>query len=299
VTKEYIAGKRSNYSNPFRFYFTVSIVFFLILGLSTSKTRFEKLSKESKTNIVAPVKKDKKKAVTNIELDSIKDGLDKKMQASIAPFASSTRDEIIKEIEKSARDTTNQKKINSLSFGGLRIDKFIDFQNKNPNTPVDEALDSLGYAKNFKNRFVYDRAQLANSVIQNEHAREKFIGELISYGSVSLFIFLPIFTLFLGLLYLRRKFSYVAHLIFVFHTQTVFFMLLCILYLISFFMNIKTSNTGIFGLLFLVYLFIAMKKFYGQGYFKTGLKFLVLNFIFLMMGSIGFILVGLVSFALY
>ena len=46
--------------------------------------------------------------------------------------------------------------------------------------------------------------------------------------SISLFIFLPIFTLFLMLLYIRRKYTYMEHLVFVFNTQTVFFLLLLI-----------------------------------------------------------------------
>lgn len=33
VSKDYKEGKRSRYSNPFRFYITVSIISFLILGL--------------------------------------------------------------------------------------------------------------------------------------------------------------------------------------------------------------------------------------------------------------------------
>ena len=41
ISRNYIDGKRQRYSNPFRFYLTASILFFLILGLSKSIDKFE------------------------------------------------------------------------------------------------------------------------------------------------------------------------------------------------------------------------------------------------------------------
>ncbi|MEH6406477.1 MAG: DUF3667 domain-containing protein, partial [Leeuwenhoekiella sp.] len=35
ITREYISGKRTMYSNPFRFYFTVSIIFFILWGFTS------------------------------------------------------------------------------------------------------------------------------------------------------------------------------------------------------------------------------------------------------------------------
>ena len=159
-------------------------------------------------------------------------------------------------------------------------------------------MDSLGYNKNFKNRFLFTRAKAANSFTKKDN-REKYLGDLLSYGSISLFIFLPFFTLFLKLLYIRRNFTYVDHLIFVFHTQTVFFMLLTILYIISFFTITALESAWVFLLLFLIYLLIAMKKFYQQGYFKTFFKFILLNIVYMILGSLGIIVVGLISFAFY
>jgi hypothetical protein len=43
VSKNYFDAKRQRYSNPFRFYLTVSILFFLILGLSKSMDKFNEL----------------------------------------------------------------------------------------------------------------------------------------------------------------------------------------------------------------------------------------------------------------
>ncbi len=66
---------------------------------------------------------------------------------------------------------------------------------------------------------------------QSEQAKEdgnSLTEKIMSKISIVLFIFLPVFTLFLMLIYIRRSFTYMEHLVFVFHTQTVFFLLLSI-----------------------------------------------------------------------
>jgi hypothetical protein len=226
--------------------------------------------------------------------------VNEELKKSFGFIPESTRNTIIKEVEKEAkkeaRDSTKKKKINA-KIMGFRVDMFYEFYENNPEMPIDDALDSLKYEKSFKNRFIYDRTKLAHKVFKSKEDRDKFNNELLSYGSIALFIFLPFFTLFLKLFYIRKKFTYVDHLIFVFHTQTVFFMLLSILFLFSFFT--EENHPEIFILLFLLYLFIAMKKFYQQGYFKTIVKFIMLNFIYLVLGGMGITIVGLISFAIY
>ncbi|MCX6318130.1 MAG: DUF3667 domain-containing protein [Bacteroidetes bacterium] len=98
-----------------------------------------------------------------------------------------------------------------------------------------------------------------------------------------LFVSLPLFALILKLLYLRRKrFYYADHGIFsIYHYIFTFLLILLVLSL-----NKLSDFTGwgvfeiISVLLFLsggVYLYLSMKRFYGQGHGKTLLKFLLLN----------------------
>ncbi len=173
------------------------------------------------------------------------------------------------------------------------------FQSQNPTVSIDKALDSLKLEKNFTNRFLYRKSGIINSFFDNpEKTNQEFFKELISYASISIFIFLPIFTLFLKFIYIRRRFTYVEHLIFVFHTQTVFFILLIIFFLLK--LWLENKNIGVvFSLLFLIYLFIAMKRFYKQGYIKTFFKFLIVNNIFIFLSFIGFVIVAAIAFAFY
>lgn len=222
------------------------------------------------------------------------------MNKSFITIPKSAKKKLLEEVEKSAKDTiskSNEDEIN-VNFGGdSRLDKFVEYQKKYPDSKIDQALDSLGYDKNFTNRFIYTRAKHVIRFTKSKESREEFFSEVLSYGSIALFIFLPFFTLFLKFFYIRRKYTYVDHLIFVFHIQTVFFMLFSIFFLLEIFgLNPKS---WIFLLLFLLYLIIAMKQFYEQGYFKTILKFLLLNLSYFIIGFIGIIFVFLISFALF
>lgn len=201
-------------------------------------------------------------------------------------------------VVKEAKDTTNGSyKKNTINLEGLAINKYLIYQKKHPKINIDAALDSLQQDKTFYNRFLYSRAEIINSFIDESDSREQFQNQFLSYGSISLFILLPIFTLFLKLIYIRRKHLYVAHLIFVFHTQTVFFLLLSIYFLLDIFQ--LNPQLYIFTILFLIYLYLAMLRFYEQGYFKTFIKFILLNFSYSIIAIVGIMLVTLVSFALF
>jgi hypothetical protein len=133
--------------------------------------------------------------------------------------------------------------------------------------------------------------------MEEEDSKEKLVNKMLSYGSIALFIFLPFFTLFLKLFYIRKKYTYVDHLIFVFHTQTVFFMLLSIYFVLDIFNT--SPKLWLFTILFLIYLLIAMKNFYKQGYLKTILKFCLLNLSYMIISSIGITIVLLFAFTFY
>lgn len=290
-------GKRHRYSNPFRFYLTVSILFFLILGMSKNIDKFKELKNgtlQEPTNIIsfendAPVK--------NVDIDSLKNAVNKELKNVWIPLDSAKRKKIVDQVAKDPKDSTKTISRNQIDFEGLEINEFLKFQKKYPKLNIDESLDSLQKEKTFFNRFTYSRAKVINSLITEGKSQEQFRNQLLSSSSIALFILLPFFTLFLKLLYLRKKYTYVDHLVFVFHTQTVFFMLLAIYFLAKLFGF--TPTLWIFTVLFLLYLLLAMREFYQQDYFKTFVKFILLNFTYFLISIFGIVIVGLVSFALF
>lgn len=285
VSKDYIDGKRSRYSNPFQFYLTVSVLFFLLIGLTKTYDKFNALNsganqKTSSSLAATEIATLKKK--TNTELDKALKETDstelKKIKSSFPLIATDT--------------------VNSFQLSTPKLDAFLSFRDKYPTATIDDALDSLHYEKTFLNRFLYERMTVANAIFSKKENREEFSQQIISHISISLFVFLPLFTLFLKLFYLRKRYTYVEHLVFVFHTQTVFFLLLAAFFMINY---IKDAEyiMAIFFLLFLGYLLKAMRRFYQQGSFKTFVKFILLNIIYLTFAIIGMIIVSFISFALY
>jgi hypothetical protein len=274
----------------------------LILGLSKNINKFKELKNgnvKNETSLISFDNDDDKKNKKNIDLDSLKNAVNQELKKAWLPIDSLNRKKIIDKVLEDAKDSTKSTSSsgNKINFNGLRIDTFLTYQKKHPKVPIDDALDSINQEKTFANRFMYNRAKMINSFVDEKESQEQFINQLLSYGSIALFIFLPFFTLFLKLFYIRGTFTYVDHLIFVFHTQTVFFMLLSIYFLLELF-GIK-PEIGIFTLLFLLYLLIAMKNFYNQGYFKTFIKFSLLNISYSIVATIGIVLVLLISFALF
>lgn len=176
-----------------------------------------------------------------------------------------------------------------------RIYDFLDYDTKNKDVPVNEALDALGYDQTYRNTFYYSKAQNINKFKNDAEFRESYKDNIISKISVALFFLLPIFTIIVALLYIRNKYNYTEHLVFVFHVQTAFFILL------MFFMSIDRlfkTNIGLvfFFLIFLFYIYKALRNFYQQGWFKTIIKYILLNSFFLIIAAIGGIIISFIAF---
>jgi len=117
-----------------------------------------------------------------------------------------------------------------------------------------------------------------------------------------LFVSLPFFALFLKLLYIRRKnYYYSDHAIFtLYHYIFTFIMLLLFFVINEINSHIDSWVLQILAILFFIipgiYLFVAMKKFYQQGFGKTLLKYILLNvlaFLVLMILMLVFILLSI------
>ena len=277
----------------------------MTIGVYKTKQKYLELNK---INPVEKIGLNDKKTTSRDSLpqnkkDSVRNILERQINAFPIVIPEKTKKKILKDAEENLEeDEITQLKnlgnsnINLSVESDSKFEKFMDFGKKNPKIYVDNALDSLNYPKNFTNRFLYTKAKNIHEVFENENLRSQYFNQLLSYGSIGLFVFLPLFTLCLKFFYVRRKFTYVDHLIFVFHTQTVFFLLFGLYFLLSIF---ETEAQWIFVVLFLLYLFMAMRKFYNQSFLKTLIKYFLVNMSFLILGSIASVVILLISFALY
>lgn len=297
VSRDYIDGKRIRYANPFRFYLTISVIFFLIIGLTESYDRFNEFRRgKTKTTTISSALEG-----TTKKIDSTTAEIKTNLNSALKDLDSTERAEVIKSIPIITNDSVlkNTSSKNSFEISGItNWNKFNNFYADHKDLEIDDALDSLNVEKTFYNRFVYSRVQVVHDISKDNNKLQDIKKQFISYISLSLFIFLPILTLFLKFFYVRRKYTYVEHLVFVFHTQTVFFLLSTLFYIINY-MRETDYIIGIFLLLFLIYLFLAMKRFYNQGLFKTFFKFILINVVFSFISMFGVFIIGILTFMMY
>ena len=126
VSRDYINGKRDRYSNPFRFYLTVSILFFLIIGITESYDKFKEMqSGTSLKNTTSQIKFDENgiKAI-EVDLDSIQKQIFKEINEQ-----DSTKANLVKQKIDSLKIGDNAKQsIVNIGFGDSNeLSKIIKF----------------------------------------------------------------------------------------------------------------------------------------------------------------------------
>lgn len=296
VSRDYIKGRRFRYTNPFRFYLTVSILFFLFLGLVN---KYEEIKGTGKSKNFVQFNKDsisgKKKEfldAASLKLDSIKAA-----NPNIKDLQ--TLDSVIKEAQFNNKVITDEVAVDSLFLKignkgfSKKLAKYNNFFKSHKTLSVEKALDSMAEPSTFWNRFYYSKIRDVYEAFEDGGATLN--KKIMSNLSIALFVFLPVFALFIKLLYIRRSLNYMEHLVFVFNTQSVFFILM----LLVLGLNLVTESEAwpsIFMVLFLIYLYLALLKFYRQGWFKTFVKFSILNVVYLTLSTIGIIIVSIISF---
>lgn len=102
----------------------------------------------------------------------------------------------------------------------------------------------------------------------------------LKYLSWAFFVMLPVLALLLAVFYWRRKLHFIRHLVFSVHIHSFVFLLNILLVGLSFIWHLPgwVFVISIFG--GNVYIYIALKRFYGQGYLKTFFKFFILGGIY-------------------
>jgi hypothetical protein len=110
-------------------------------------------------------------------------------------------------------------------------------------------------------------------------------------------LMLPALALFMKLLYIRRNFYYVEHLVFNYHTHSFLFLILSLgIFLRSL---IPPSSWAFLIVGYFLYLFVAFRRFYRQGFFKTFLKLFLLSIVYFILIIVFLVIVLLVGFVLF
>jgi hypothetical protein len=278
LSKEYVNGRRASYLHPVKMYVFTSAVFFLIFFSFIS-------SGTLKVSTEAPLTKDQRLDMISELKEEAKTDTSASIKAQLALLKDTTRivtvNDLIKIADKSGFMFIN---VTGAASKFKTVAQYDSAQNLLPGEKKDGWL-----RKTLKRREI----ELSQRYGQDPTGGvRKFYDGFLHKLPYLLFISLPLFALFLKLLYIRRKeFFYFDHVVFSIHHYIFSFILL--LFVFGFQKLFDWLHAGVFNiiaaLLFLsggFYLYKAMRKFYGQRRAKTIIKFILLN----IMGFIGMLI---------
>ncbi len=299
ITKDYIRGKRVTYTNPFRFLFSLAFLYLLMVSYDSNLSELNDLGLNEKIQKTGPmsfsfddddensadstnVEEETKQAIQQLDslenlrnvpipgiqnLDSlqsiIETGMDWAAKKDSMMLANPKA--YFQELEKWEADNLMGKM--EFFFTYLQKDSIKTFEEAQQKYEVDNSLNT---------RMAFNGSKSALKVITQPGS---WLENTIAKLPFVVFFFLPVFAVFILLAYIRKKYTYTDHLIFSFHNQSILFILLILSWIIDSIFN--TSTAWIAFTVFSVYLFQAMRRFYGQGVFKTIIKYLFLNSVFL------------------
>ncbi len=289
ISRDYINGIRTKYVNPFRFFLSIAIIFFIIYSFSLGSNTFDTVPQNEEAFSIDQLpekdREDLKKEIKSLPLENEID-IDSVFSGDSIAKIKNYKDEYI-----------SQKELETLNvFEGAfkQLNLYNQFYDQKKITNPAEALDSLNHNNTLKNRYFYRKAVDVNIISENPNV---FVEYLISKLPFIIFFYLPVFALFIWLFYCYKSYNYMEHLVFTFHVQSTFFVFILVAYIVDLIFN-TDFFTGIALFVFLFYLYKALRNFYKEGRFVTIVKFLALNFIFLTLAVIAAIISALTFFAI-
>jgi len=280
LTKEYIKGRRVSYLNPVRMYVFTSAIFFLLFFSFFYSDQGHSIGKTT---------------INGKTLEEI-DAMD---PATFAAFTAHINKEDDKPAVPMSRAEFERYKDTVLSVPGVRFSG-TTYRSK---AHYDSMLASGAKKDNWVQRqFVYKEIEI-NEKYKNDRSQvtKAFQGTLIHSIPQMLFISLPLLALILKLFYIRRKqFYYVSHGIFSLHLYIFVFIAMLVLFTLSalntyLHWGLLNAVSGFLTFGLFVYEYIALKKFYQQGWLKTFFKFILIDLVFVFVLSLLFVVFILFS----
>lgn len=246
LTKEYLNGRRQQYLDPVRMFITVVVIYFILASFGSENP--VSVNDKSFSEIVD--------LAENQGTDTLvfKDGpFNIKVDNNIV--TSSAGDTLIAGADELELDTPHYRQIKEMVKRGK--------------TDTNEILDSLQIQNTAWNRFYYGEViKFAGTDL------EQFKTFLISKLPWIIFFLMPVFALLLKLIYIRKNFLYIDHLIFAFHLHSFFFITGILFLIMNKLIGFNLSGWLIFAVL--IYLILAFKNFYLQSWRKTIFKIFTL-----------------------
>jgi hypothetical protein len=257
LTNEFVAGRRVRYMHPLRLYVFVSLVYFSVFSLVVGRSVKDETDQADVT-------------LDRVEADSVRAQLRRNLKDDLSAADMQKVDSTLLKIAK-ARKTgfidVNTDEDDEEDDGELN--KYLRLINTRGITE-NQVLDSLRWERNRRNLFKARQGiRLAN--LEKKEFIEFFMGKI----SLMMFAMLPFVALFMKLLYVRRRRYYMEHLTFMLHIHAFTFLVLALALVYDYYTD--SSQAALWGtLLIIVYVTVAFRRVYRQGWFRTLSKMFIL-----------------------
>lgn len=283
LTNRYNEGKRTSFVHPLRLYLIISFLFSLGLAFLVDKAVEDKklflFSEEFKTSDAradsAVIKQTAPLPAFNVKLAG-KDVMTIPAEDSVGQqVASDTLTTAQEEQEPEFKDL-------------LRDESLTD----------EDVLKKMEWDEKgvLHKIFVHQ----ARKVMQKD--MDVFLPYVMKNISIMMFLLLPLFALYLYVLFGRKERYYICHAIHALHLHSFSFMIITMLILMELFGNLLETNPELIFWGFVLITFYALfsiKRVYKQGWLRTFFKFNVLGVFYFITLSFGVVLELLISFALF
>ncbi|MDG1729244.1 MAG: DUF3667 domain-containing protein [Algibacter sp.] len=300
LASKFIEGKRLLYLHPAQMYLFIAVVFFFLFSF------IQRNQVQSLDNTLAKTLKQDK--VSNIITnDFVQDSINalqlikQKMEDSIARleirqrlegnrFIHGFSDEKIDSLVMSEDFRKND--IASFDFNTKFLDSLIAID-----APDDVIYKNMGMDADagglqrriYKQSLRFYKSRKGGSILQT------FYDTI----PIAMFFLLPIFALILKILY-RKQGLYAHHLVFSFYFFSFLFTVFSIILAVNFIVDIPDWIDWLVALSTFIYLYLALRRFYHQGIFKTFFKTSMTTFLFLLLvAPLTTFILGVFAFMFY
>ena len=297
LTNEFLAGHRVRYVHPLRLYLLASILFFFAAtyGIKSAHLQPIDLSPSTRAEIRGELTKE------NVPPD-VREKIEQALGGKpVSPEKRAALEEQLKNesLPKEARDAIQQR----LEYGDpAPLDARAKLEGTLKDLPPEvrtKVEESFKKAQNKAVIFEADKEEKPNDMPKwlEKRAREKF-GEhgtniqlflvtLMSNLPYMMLACIPLFACVLKLLYVRRRIFYIDHLIYALHIHTFAYVGIILIVLATIGLNrvapgpIAGWIIALLWFVFLVEIFLSIRRVYRQGWFISTFKFLFGGFVYL------------------
>jgi len=294
LTIQFFKGRQKRYATPLRLFLILAILHFAALTWMIGEESFNFSNSDSDSP-----EKDAYSQLFLEDFDTIKEDIFVLFDEQ--PIIRAAIDSLEYRLDNLSEDSID---LGYLSFDrtGLNIDTEdfvvakVDLYTKTSR----EIVDQYGL-EGFWNRL--QMQQILRITKDGKSFSSFAIGKLVWMVA----LMMPALAFLLKLLYIRRKKYFVEHLVFSFHYHAFAFFIFTFVFSFLRLLELGYINSildeevivGVPLLGVMIYLFIAMRRVYGQGYFKTFIKYSILNFSYIFIFTVCLVLTLLVSFLFY